>query len=322
MENEHLRTAITHAGLTLEEFADIVQVDVKTVQRWLAGRTPYPRHRARVAGALDTTEQRALAQRRCRRRPRLPARAANADGDRRRGRGVRICDRPAAPNPVDSCAQRSSGSSSSSPTSDRARTRRPVARRGGRGLPGRASSRTQTDSSNRCSGSTGSSSTPLAAARATSCTGPTSRCCSRFTTSASARPSPLILSASGSDGGLFDRLADEFDDRWHEATPLPTASVFTPTSPSAELSLRPNRSIGPRPTRPAREARRRRGAEPRRRSRRAAGQDDGPDPAPPGEAIRRGALSRSRRDCRACRRPVKVGALEATGAADRPRPLS
>jgi transcriptional regulator with XRE-family HTH domain len=57
LENEHLRTAITRAGLTLEEFADIVQVDVKTVQRWLAGRTaPYPRNRARVAGAVDTTE--------------------------------------------------------------------------------------------------------------------------------------------------------------------------------------------------------------------------------------------------------------------------
>jgi transcriptional regulator with XRE-family HTH domain len=57
LENEHLRTAITRAGLTLEEFADIVQVDVKTVQRWLAGRTaPYPRNRATVAGALDTTE--------------------------------------------------------------------------------------------------------------------------------------------------------------------------------------------------------------------------------------------------------------------------
>ena len=56
MENEHLRTAITRAGLTLGEFADIVQVDVKTVRRWLAGRTPYPRHRTRVASALDTTE--------------------------------------------------------------------------------------------------------------------------------------------------------------------------------------------------------------------------------------------------------------------------
>ncbi len=56
MENEHLRAALTRAGLTLEEFADTVKVDVKTVRRWLAGRTPYPRHRTRVASALDTTE--------------------------------------------------------------------------------------------------------------------------------------------------------------------------------------------------------------------------------------------------------------------------
>ena len=56
MENEQLRTAITGAGLSLEEFADVVQVDVKTVRRWIAGRTPYPRHRTRVASALDTTE--------------------------------------------------------------------------------------------------------------------------------------------------------------------------------------------------------------------------------------------------------------------------
>ena len=56
MENEQLRTAITRAGLSLEEFADTVQVDVKTVRRWLAGRTPYPRHRTTVASALDTTE--------------------------------------------------------------------------------------------------------------------------------------------------------------------------------------------------------------------------------------------------------------------------
>jgi transcriptional regulator with XRE-family HTH domain len=56
LDNQHLRDAITRSGLTLEEFADIVGVDVKTVQRWLAGRTPYPRHRTRVAGALDTTE--------------------------------------------------------------------------------------------------------------------------------------------------------------------------------------------------------------------------------------------------------------------------
>jgi hypothetical protein len=49
LENEQLRTAMTRSGLSPEEFADTVQVDVKTVRRWLAGRTPYPRHRARVA---------------------------------------------------------------------------------------------------------------------------------------------------------------------------------------------------------------------------------------------------------------------------------
>jgi hypothetical protein len=56
VENELLRTAITGAGLSPDEFADVVQVDVKTVRRWIAGRTPYPRHRTRVASALDTTE--------------------------------------------------------------------------------------------------------------------------------------------------------------------------------------------------------------------------------------------------------------------------
>lgn len=56
MANENLKAALTRSGLTPEEFADIVQVDEKTVKRWLAGRTPYPRHRQTVARALDTTE--------------------------------------------------------------------------------------------------------------------------------------------------------------------------------------------------------------------------------------------------------------------------
>ena len=56
MDNEQLRTAITRSGLSLDEFADTVQVDVKTVRRWLAGRTPYPQNRASVANALDMTE--------------------------------------------------------------------------------------------------------------------------------------------------------------------------------------------------------------------------------------------------------------------------
>lgn len=56
MENERLRAAITRSGLTLEEFADIVGVDVKTVQRWLRGRKPYAGNRGTVATALDTPE--------------------------------------------------------------------------------------------------------------------------------------------------------------------------------------------------------------------------------------------------------------------------
>lgn len=56
VENEQLRTAITRSGLSFDEFADTVQVDIKTVRRWLAGRVPYPRHRTRVASVLDTTE--------------------------------------------------------------------------------------------------------------------------------------------------------------------------------------------------------------------------------------------------------------------------
>jgi transcriptional regulator with XRE-family HTH domain len=54
--NENLRGALERAGLTDEQFAEIVQVDPRTVQRWLSGRAPYRRHRARIARALDLTE--------------------------------------------------------------------------------------------------------------------------------------------------------------------------------------------------------------------------------------------------------------------------
>lgn len=46
MANYRLRDAIFAAGLKPREVADRLQVDPKTVHRWLAeGRTPYPRHR-------------------------------------------------------------------------------------------------------------------------------------------------------------------------------------------------------------------------------------------------------------------------------------
>jgi lambda repressor-like predicted transcriptional regulator len=57
LPNEHLRAALEHAGLSPDDLAQIVAVDVRTVRRWLSGGTPYPRQRGKVARALDTTEQ-------------------------------------------------------------------------------------------------------------------------------------------------------------------------------------------------------------------------------------------------------------------------
>src|SRR5947209_6516255 len=57
MPNDKLKSAFQAAGLTVEEFAEIVGVDPKSVGRWLAGAsTPYPRHRASIARALDLPE--------------------------------------------------------------------------------------------------------------------------------------------------------------------------------------------------------------------------------------------------------------------------
>jgi transcriptional regulator with XRE-family HTH domain len=58
MANENLKNALHDAGLTSEALAEIVQVDPKTVQRWVAGKaTPYRRHRAKIAQALNLIEQ-------------------------------------------------------------------------------------------------------------------------------------------------------------------------------------------------------------------------------------------------------------------------
>ena len=51
--NAQLRQAIQDAGIEPEELATQIQVDNKTIERWLAGRNPYPRYRSRVARALD-----------------------------------------------------------------------------------------------------------------------------------------------------------------------------------------------------------------------------------------------------------------------------
>lgn len=57
MANERLRAALEQAGLIPDQLASLADVDVKTVNRWLAGQTmPHARHRARVAQALGAPE--------------------------------------------------------------------------------------------------------------------------------------------------------------------------------------------------------------------------------------------------------------------------
>lgn len=57
MSNERIRTAITEAGLSLQEFAERVGVDPKTVERWITkDRTPHRAHRMSAAAILNKTE--------------------------------------------------------------------------------------------------------------------------------------------------------------------------------------------------------------------------------------------------------------------------
>jgi transcriptional regulator with XRE-family HTH domain len=55
--NERLRRALDRACLTIEDLARVAEVDPKTVQRWLAGRVPHPRHRWRLAEELNEHEE-------------------------------------------------------------------------------------------------------------------------------------------------------------------------------------------------------------------------------------------------------------------------
>ena len=53
MSNERLRAALVACGVSPAEVAERVQVDPKTVERWItAGRTPYRTHRWAVAKLL------------------------------------------------------------------------------------------------------------------------------------------------------------------------------------------------------------------------------------------------------------------------------
>lgn len=57
MSNERLRDAILGSGLTTVSLGEQIGVDPKTVERWVTrGRTPYARHRVRVAEVLGERE--------------------------------------------------------------------------------------------------------------------------------------------------------------------------------------------------------------------------------------------------------------------------
>jgi transcriptional regulator with XRE-family HTH domain len=55
MANERLRAAILSAGFAIDTVADELEVDRKTVERWIAGRrVPYKKHRYALASLLDS----------------------------------------------------------------------------------------------------------------------------------------------------------------------------------------------------------------------------------------------------------------------------
>lgn len=54
--NEPLRRALLHARLREEDLAAILDVDPKTVRRWLSGRVPYSKNRAAIAEIVGVGE--------------------------------------------------------------------------------------------------------------------------------------------------------------------------------------------------------------------------------------------------------------------------
>ena len=54
--NESLRRALIRARLREEDVAARLDVDPKTVRRWLAGRVPYPGNRAALAALVRAEE--------------------------------------------------------------------------------------------------------------------------------------------------------------------------------------------------------------------------------------------------------------------------
>jgi transcriptional regulator with XRE-family HTH domain len=56
MPNDRLRAAILEHGITPAGLAEAIRVDPKTIERWIAGRTPYRRFRYAVAAHLGIDE--------------------------------------------------------------------------------------------------------------------------------------------------------------------------------------------------------------------------------------------------------------------------
>lgn len=56
MPNDRLRTALLERGMTPADLAEALDVDPKTIERWLGGRLPYRRHRYAVAVQLGVDE--------------------------------------------------------------------------------------------------------------------------------------------------------------------------------------------------------------------------------------------------------------------------
>lgn len=57
MSNERLRAALLESGVTPASLAEHLGVDHKTVERWMAGRLPYRRHRFAIAMRLGAEEE-------------------------------------------------------------------------------------------------------------------------------------------------------------------------------------------------------------------------------------------------------------------------
>jgi transcriptional regulator with XRE-family HTH domain len=79
--NENLRRALLRARLSDEDVAARLEVDPKTVRRWLEGRTPYLRHRWALAGMLELDEGDLWPQARTTRRHPAEVRAIYAHRD-------------------------------------------------------------------------------------------------------------------------------------------------------------------------------------------------------------------------------------------------